>query len=300
MNVTLQQLRYVVAAAEHGNLTQAASALSASQPSLSVAIRQIEEQSALPLFVRRRGSGVKLTAFGLEFVQRAKVVLDEAANLSEMAETGVTTSGRIVIGCFADLAPMFAPAIFDLCEEAQPGIEVEFREGGFDELSAWLSEAMIDLAVTYDVALSAEVERTDLARLRPYAMLPRGHRLAGNGVVSLRDLAQERLISTTQAHSWPYILELFRVQKLTPEVRMQTASLETQRSLIAHGYGVGIAYTRPKNDSCYDGTRLSICELAEETSGARVIAARLKNVAKTRTSQRIVERMATRLSRDVS
>lgn len=294
MNVTLQQLRYVVAAAEYGNLTQAAAALSASQPSLSVAIRQIEEQSALPLFVRRRGSGVELTAFGLEFVQRAKVVLDETASLSKLAKTGEPTGGRIVIGCFSDLAPLLAPRLFDLCEEAQPGIEVEFKEGGFDDLAQWLSEAMIDLAVTYDVALSADIERTEISRLRPYVMLPRNHRLAGKGPVSLRDLAGERLIATTQAHSWPYILELFRALQLTPDLWMQTASLETQRSLIAHGHGVGIAYTRPKHDVCYDGTRLSIREIAEETPAARIIAARLKNVATTRTCQRVVELMASR------
>ena len=64
LSLTLKQLRYAVAAADAGNVTQAAESLHVSQPSISVAIAQIEAHYGRKLFVRHKGEGVELTSFG--------------------------------------------------------------------------------------------------------------------------------------------------------------------------------------------------------------------------------------------
>jgi len=78
MRPTLAQLRYVVAVARYGSVTAAAAALNVSQPSISVAIDNVEDALGQKLFVRQRGSGVALTSFGRKAVAKARQVLGEA------------------------------------------------------------------------------------------------------------------------------------------------------------------------------------------------------------------------------
>ncbi|RVB68877.1 LysR family transcriptional regulator, partial [Mesorhizobium sp. M7A.F.Ca.CA.004.06.1.1] len=71
MNVTLTQLRYLVAVARHGSVTGAAKMLNVSQPSISVAIDAVEKNFGQKLFVRQRGSGVSPPSFGRAVVAKA-------------------------------------------------------------------------------------------------------------------------------------------------------------------------------------------------------------------------------------
>ena len=112
MVLTLRQLRYAIAAARHGNLTEAARALHTSQPSISMAISQIEEHLGRQIFVRQRGTGVTVTAFGQGVIAKAKLVLAEAEALEALGGAdSATLSGEFVLGCFEDLAPYCVPPI---------------------------------------------------------------------------------------------------------------------------------------------------------------------------------------------
>src|SRR5215471_13021258 len=111
MVLTLRQLRYAIAAARHGNLTEAARELHTSQPSISMAINQIEEHFGRQVFIRQRGTGVSLTAFGQNVIAKAKVVLTEVETLEALGGDSTALSGEFVLGCFEDLAPYCVPPI---------------------------------------------------------------------------------------------------------------------------------------------------------------------------------------------
>jgi len=87
LSLTLKQLRYAVAAADARNVTQAAENLHVSQPSISVAIAQIEAHFGRKLFVRRKGEGVVPTSFGNSFVRQARSLLDQAAELHALGRS---------------------------------------------------------------------------------------------------------------------------------------------------------------------------------------------------------------------
>src|SRR5262245_45779089 len=111
ISLTLKQLRYAAAAADAGNVTRAAENLNVSQPSISVAIAQIEAHYSRKLFVRRKGEGVSLTSFGATFMRDARAVLDEALKLHRLGQLTETASGEVTLGCFTDLAPYYVPAL---------------------------------------------------------------------------------------------------------------------------------------------------------------------------------------------
>lgn len=256
MNLTLRQLRYAIAAARYTNLTEASKALHVSQPSISVAINQIEECFGRPVFVRQRGAGVSLTAFGQTVIVKAKQVIAEMDALQSLADESAELNGEFVLGCFEDLAPYCVPSILSRLATKYPAINVVVREEGFDTIGRRLDEGAIDLAITYDLGLPATVATTLLCELAPQALLAADHALARQASVTLAELAEEPLIMTDQAQSWQHVLELFHLANVRPSRAVRTGSFELQRSMVANHFGIAVAYSRPFGDVSYDGQPL--------------------------------------------
>jgi DNA-binding transcriptional LysR family regulator len=273
MSLTLRQLRYAIAAARHGNLTEAARALHTSQPSISMAISQIEAHFGRQVFVRQRGTGVSLTAFGQNAIEKAKLVLAEVEALEALGGDSSTLSGEFVLGCFEDLAPYCVPAILARLRSKSPAVSVIVREEGFDTIGRRLDEGAIDLAITYDLGLPATVATTILCELAPQAVLPADHALAGRESVSMAELAREPLIMTDQAQSWQHVLELFQLCNVRPTRAVNTGSLELQRSMVANHFGIAVAYSRPYGDFSYDGQPLVRKTIADALPLQRILLA---------------------------
>jgi len=271
MSLTLTQLRYLVAVARHGSVTGAARTLNISQPSISVAIDAIEKDFGQKLFVRQRGSGVSLTSFGRVIVAKAKLVLAETDELMSLGAGNLAVGGELVLGCFEDLAPYFAPGLIRAFSERHPDVAVIVRDETFETLGRRLADAAIDLGLSYDLGLPSHFARILLHELRPHALLPAGHALADRAEVSLADLAAYPLITTDQPQSWQHMLDLFRSRGLSPVADRATSSFELQRSMVANGFGVAVSYTRPHGDRSYDGLPLICKPLSDPLPMQRII-----------------------------
>ena len=271
MNLTLAQLRYLVAVARHGSVTAAARMLNVSQPSISVAIDNVEATLGQKLFVRQRGSGIALTSFGRAAVAKAKQVLAEADELVGLGTRDADVGGELVLGCFEDLAPYFAPALIRTFSQRCPAVTVVVRDETFETLGRRLGDAAIDLGLTYDLGLPSHFARILLHELRPHALLPQGHALASQASVSLAELATHPLITTDQPHSWQHMLDLFLSRGLSPVSQSTTSSFELQRSMVANGFGVAVSYTRPHGDRSYDGLPLVCKPLSDPLPMQRII-----------------------------
>lgn len=271
MKFTLAQLRYVVAVARYGSVTAAAQALNVSQPSISVAIDHVEEALGQKMFVRQRGSGVALTSFGRRAVAKARQVLGEADELAALGSRDADIGGELVLGCFEDLAPYFAPALMRAFAERCPAVTVVIGDETFETLGRRLADSAVDLGLTYDLGLPGHFKRILLHELRPHALLPAGHVLADKHAVSLAELAAHPLITTDQPHSWQHMLDLFLSRGLSPIARATTSSFELQRSMVANGFGVAVSYTRPYGDRSYDGLPLVCKPLSDPLPMQRII-----------------------------
>ena len=277
--LTLRQLNYAIATARYGSLTAAAEALHVSQPSISTAITQIEEYFGRALFVRQRGTGISLTAFGQTVLGRAKTVLADVEALESLAGEGEAPHGEFVLSCFEDLAPYCVPPILARVARKYPAINVIVREEGFDQIGRQLDDGVADLAISYDLGLSNDIARTVLCEIGPQALLPADHPLAQQSSVSLAELAREPLILTDQAQSWQHMLELFQMRGVRPLRAVRTGSFELQRGMVANGLGVAIAYSRPFSNFSYDGRPLVRKTISDPLPLQRILLAHHERLA---------------------
>ena len=126
--ITLKQLRYLTALAEHRHFGKAAEACAVTQPALSMQIRELEKDLGIELVERRPGE-VILTETGAEVTRRAERVLAAARDLTEFARhSGRLLTGRLRLGVIPTLAPYVLPKILPVLQQRFPDLRVELRE----------------------------------------------------------------------------------------------------------------------------------------------------------------------------
>jgi len=277
INFSLRQLQYFVATVEHGGVSAAARACHVSQPSVSLAIAQLEAALGSILFRRQASRGVELTSAGQRVLAQARDILGQAAALGAGGASG-ELRGQLALICFQDLGPYFAPRLLAGFRARHPQVAVTLLEGDLATVQRALRSGKAELALTYELAIDAQMARCTLAELAPYALLPADHPLAAQDKVSLAQLASQPLVLEDIPHTREYLLSLFWQQQLTPRIAQTVQSFEMQRGLVAHGYGVALSCTRPAGDCSYDGLAIACRPLAEALPAQRVVLAQAAGV----------------------
>ncbi|MDN5788870.1 LysR family transcriptional regulator, partial [Pseudorhodobacter sp.] len=265
------QLEYITATADAPSLSLAADRLGVSQPSLSVALTQVEAHLGQKLFDRRRGRSIRLTPFGRDFIQRARHLLSQAAALTDPADARMQAESSLTLGCFNDLAPLCIGPATRALREAFPGLRLTYLVADFTSLAEALRQGQIDLAITYDIGLDSRFQRHVWGGLQPSAFLAPDHKLASRQSLRLRDIATDPLILFEEALSLRHVLGLFKMQGVTPFVAHRVGSLELMRSLAANGDGVGISYTTPPGNQSYDGKPLVARMITDAAAAEQVL-----------------------------
>ena len=249
LSMTLRQLEYAVAIGQHGGLTAAALALNVSQPALSVALAQLEQQLGQPLFLRRPGGPMLPTGFGADWLEEATRQL---ASLSALMTGPRHAPLRLAV--FEDLAPaLLAPL---LAHAAENGLNLQASPMGFADLGQALKAGTVDAAVSWGLGLPGGLARQDLARIGPQALLAQGHPLAAKSALSLADLSGVPLVVTDQDLSIAHLQVLFHTAGLACHIAHRCATLDLMRSFAANGLGVGLSYTQPAPRISHDGKPL--------------------------------------------
>lgn len=196
-----QQLRYLVALADHGHFGRAAAACAVTQSTLSAGLIALERQLAAGLL--ERGTAVKrpvFTPLGLELVARARTAL---AALEAVAETAAMArdphSGPLRLGVIPTISPFLLPRLMPTLRAAYPRLRLWLREDVTDRLVAGLEAGRLDLLL---LALPAAgtMETLPLAEDPFRVALPRGHHLAERDSVPIGALAGERLLLLEDGH----------------------------------------------------------------------------------------------------
>ena len=145
--MTLTELRYLVAVARERHFGKAAEACFVSQPTLSVAIKKLEEELDVKLF--ERGSNeVTVTPLGMEIVQQAQVVLEQAADIKQIARRGKDPlSGPLRLGVIYTIGPYLLPDLVRQAIEHLPQMPLILQENFTVKLLEMLRASEIDVAV---------------------------------------------------------------------------------------------------------------------------------------------------------
>jgi DNA-binding transcriptional LysR family regulator len=270
MNISLRLLRYVTAAADCGNVTEAARRLQVSQPSVSAAIAELEHMLGITIFVRHHAKGVTLTPAGERLIQGARLLLKHAEEFSKTAEgLGDVERGDIAVGCFPTLAARFMPSLMLEFSERHPKIALHLEEGDHNQLMHGLAQGQIEMAITFADNIPSGFDTAPLLELPPMVVLPANHRLARACDVSLTELEKEPLILFDKAD---YVISLFEALGLEPNVALRLKSFELIRGLVARGHGYAIDRVVPLTNTTYDGGHIAIKPLRDKLPRAQVVA----------------------------
>lgn len=282
---SLRQLECVVAAAETGSVAAAGLRLRLAQPSVSSAIKKLEAQLGLQIFIRRHAQGVTPTPQGQRFIAEARNLLAQAQDLQRQAETeGQVIGGELRIGSFLTLAPAYAPRLIKRFQQLHPGTEVRLSEGVQGELLAGLREGRFDLALLYRVDLPDDIHAVDVKVLAPQVLLPANHRLARQRKIKLRDLAQDKLVLLDIEPSRTYFQRVLRQAGVMAVPSFASPSIELVRGLVGQGLGYSLLITRPHGDHSYDGNELCVRPIADEVEPGIIAVAKLASARLTRTA----------------
>jgi len=198
--VTLTELRYAVAVADHRHFGRAARECSVTQPTLSAQVAKLERTLGVTLF-ERSPKAVHPTPLGEEVVAQARLVLDASAKIVELVESRQEPlSGPLRLGVIPTLSPYLLPWLVPHLRAAYPRLELVFRELKTADVVDELVHHRLDCGV---LALPVEAHGIVATELfeEPFVLLvPEGHRLAGRPRVREADLAGERVLLLDEGH----------------------------------------------------------------------------------------------------
>lgn len=282
-NLTLKQLRYFQALAQHGHFGRAAEACAISQPALSMQIKELEETLGGSVF--DRGARVaRLTGFGEEVALRASDILRAVDELGDLARASQDLlAGPLRIGVIPTVAPYLLPTLIGDLSRAHPGLDIRVRETVTPRLLSDLADGRLDTAIValpIDEPTFAEAAlfTEDFVLVRPGADV-------GKPAPSPARLREMRLLLLEEGHCFrDQALSYCNMQSAPPREIMNGSSLSTLVQMVGAGLGV---------------TLIPEMALGVETGAADVSVARFAAPAPSRTIGMIWRRtspLAARLS----
>ncbi len=256
---TLKQLRYFVVAGEHQSVTKAASLMFVSQPSISSAIQHLEHVTGLQLFVRHHAQGLSLTPQGYRFFHKAKLLLNDADDLSRFAETlGTEISGVLNVVGFPTFTSLMMPSMLKQFVEKYPSVDVQCDELHQQDIIQGLTNCKYELAITYDMQLPESIDFIPLMAMPPYVAVSKDHALAKRSFLSIEDLVDYPMVMLDWPMSKEYFNSLFYSHGVEPKVAFKAHSLGMAQGLVESGLGYSLLNTPMSGGDGSNGKLVSI------------------------------------------
>jgi LysR family hydrogen peroxide-inducible transcriptional activator len=235
--MTLNELRYIVALAGSGHFGRAAQACHVSQPTLSIAVKKLEQQLGVTLF-ERSPARIWPTPIGQRIVDRAVCILDQAAAIEAIArEAKDPCSEPLKLGAIYTIGPYLFPHLLPQLQLLMPELQCYIEENFTAVLRQKLRSGELDAII-----ISLPFSETDVVTQVLYdeplvAVLPARHPLAATANVAPKRLAEENLLLLGAGHCFrDQVVEIIPHASST----VVGSSLETLKYMVASGLGVTI------------------------------------------------------------
>jgi LysR family hydrogen peroxide-inducible transcriptional activator len=256
--MTLTELKYIVAVAREKHFGKAADACYVSQPTLSVAVKKLEQELDVKLF-ERSANEVTVTALGEEIVRQAQSVLEQAANIKDIAKRGKDPlAGSLKLGVIYTIAPYLLPALVRQVIDRTPQMPLMLQENFTVKLMEMLRTGEIDCAILAEPFPDAGLAVAPLYDEPFFAAVPKNHALASQLSVSTDQLKSETMLLLGNGHCFrDHVLEVCpefaRFSSDAEGIRksFEGSSLETIKHMVAAGMGITLVprLSVPKDDA---------------------------------------------------
>jgi LysR family transcriptional regulator, hydrogen peroxide-inducible genes activator len=243
--MTLTELKYIVAVAREKHFGKGAEACHVSQPTLSVAIKKLEEELQVKLF-ERNASEITVTPLGVEIVRQAQSVLEQAEAIREIARRGKDpVAGSLRLGVIYTIGPYLLPDLVRQSITMTPQMPLVLNENFTLALLESLRNGEIDCAI-----LAQPFPDTNLAIAPLYdepfmAAVPRAHPFASRESVTTDEIKNETLLMLGNGHCFrDHVLEVcpefarFSSNADGISRSFEGSSLETIKYMVAAGMGI--------------------------------------------------------------
>ena len=243
--MTLTELKYIVAVAREKHFGKAAEACHVSQPTLSLAIKKLEEELDVKLF-ERSASEVSATPLGEEIVRQAQSVLEQAAEIKEIAKRGKDPlAGPIRLGVIYTIGPYLLPDLVREVIHSIPQMPLMLQENFTVRLLEMLRTGEIDCAILAEPFPDAGLALAPLYDEPFVAAVPASHPLASRSKVTAEELKNETMLLLGNGHCFrDHVLEVCpefaRFANHADGIRktFEGSSLETIKHMVAAGMGI--------------------------------------------------------------
>lgn len=229
----LAQLYYFVEVCKSLSITKSANTLHISQPSLSIAIKELEEELGLQLFHRVK-QRLQLTSEGRFFYQELVPILTNLENLTETVKSFGENMHSIKIGIPPMIGGIVFTRLFAELQHNHPEIQLEVTERGTFDMEALLLEEVIELAMVLKESFtSTEIEFLPIINVEIHACFPKDHRLATKTCISLEELKEEPLIMfDNHFYIHKIIRKSFAEMHIFPNIILETTHLNTVKQFV--------------------------------------------------------------------
>jgi DNA-binding transcriptional LysR family regulator len=242
--MNLQQLRYLRETIRNDfNLTTAAAVLFTSQPGISKAIRELEEELGVIIFKRQAKRLLGLTDEGIEIAKVAERLLTEADNLKRVAsEFKLGDEGELHIAATHTQARYTLPAAIMILKKAFPKVSVRIRQGTPSQIVAMLKQGEADFGIATE-ALSTDVELTAerLFAWKHVLIAPVEHPILKEKSVSPASIIAYPIVTYGREFAGRTRIDaVFAAQGLVPNVVLEASDSDVIKTYVALGLGLGV------------------------------------------------------------
>ncbi len=244
--MTLTELRYIVVLSQELNFRRAAAVCHVSQPTLSIAVKKLEEELGVALFERAKAQ-VQITAVGRQIVERAQRMLEQAADIADLANSGHNQLvGHLSVGTLPTIGPYLLPQFIPLLSKLAEQMPLYVDEDSAMALGKKLRHGDLDALIVASPFHEPDVV-TQILFDEPFVVLmPARHVLGQKASIEPGDMDANEVLLPAEGHCFrEQVLNAFPGlrEKGRPGNRAKTAggnSLETLRHMVASGLGIAI------------------------------------------------------------
>lgn len=240
----LRHLRYFVAVAEEMNIHRAAERLHISQPPLSVAIQQLEEELQTLLFTRE-GRNIQITKAGEFFLLEARNILAQLEqSCFQTKQVGEGKAGIIKIGFISSSVTGILQQLVSQYKVLYPNVQIDLKQYSGNRVIRKISSKEIDVGIErFPINLPNELKMNVMVKEGWFAAINKSHPLSKKKIIKVTDLKNEALIFYPRWNSpvsYDDVIDIFTKKNITPNIVQEATEQMTIAALVASDMGIGV------------------------------------------------------------
>jgi LysR family hydrogen peroxide-inducible transcriptional activator len=264
--MTLTELRYLVALSEASHFRKAADACNVSQPTLSIAIKKLEDELGISLFERARHK-VSPTPIGERIVAQARTILQEINNLVTLAEQGKDPLGSVLsVGAIFTVGPYLFPRLVPRIKQLAPDMPMYIEESYTADLRVKLSRGALDAIFVALPFTEPEVVTRPLFDEPFVVLLREDHQLADAASIEPAELAKHKVLLMGEGHCFrdqvleacPGLQQSIAEHNSRDHAVVEGSSLETLKHMVASGMGITVLPESAASTALYSNGELVV------------------------------------------